>query len=146
MSSSRLSTKPSPTFAARLDQAGMVASSLCALHCLAMPLAVGVLPLLGLGFLADEQTEWTLIAITLLLGLISLLPGYLRRHRRWQPLAMFVFGAGMILAARLLFEESEAVELIGVASGGICLTAAHAMNLRYSRSIAANNVNAKLAV
>lgn len=137
MSSTLLSAKPSPTFAARLDQAGMLASSLCALHCLAMPVIVGMLPLLGLTFLADEQTEWTLIAVAFLLGLSSLLPGYVRRHRRWQPMAMFVFGAGLIMTVRLLFEDSQAVELIGVTLGGLCLMTAHALNLRYSRFCAA---------
>jgi hypothetical protein len=132
-----LSAKFAPTFAARLDQAGMLASSLCALHCMAMPIVVGVLPLLGLSFLADEQTEWTLIAVAFLLGLSSLLPGYWRRHRRWEPLAMFALGAGLIMTVRLLFEESQAVELIGVALGGLCLMTAHALNLRYSRFCAA---------
>lgn len=125
--------KSSPLLATRLDQAGMVASSLCALHCLLMPLAVGLLPLFGLSFLADEQTEWVLIGLALLVGLCSLLPGFWLHHRKAQPLFVFALGVGLILLVRLLLEEFHLLELLGVVTGGALLTTAHALNLRYCR-------------
>jgi hypothetical protein len=43
---------------ARLDSIGITASTLCAIHCAAMPLLFTSLPLLGLGFLANAWVEW----------------------------------------------------------------------------------------
>lgn len=125
--------KSSLLLATRLDQVGMIASSLCALHCLLMPLAVGLLPLFGLGFLADEQTEWALIGMALFVGLCSLIPGFWFHHRKLQPLIVFAFGVGLILLVRLLLENLPPLELLGVVMGGGLLAAAHAMNLRYCR-------------
>lgn len=129
------SPRPKSSFAltTRLDQVGMIASSLCAAHCLLMPFAVGLLPLFGLSFLADEQTEWALIAIALLVGLGSLVSGFWLHHRKAQPLLVFAVGAGLILLVRLGLEEIPWLELFGVVAGGGLLVAAHALNLRYCR-------------
>ena len=47
-----------------LDKAGATASLACAVHCALMPLVVTLLPLVGLGFLADERTEWALLGLS----------------------------------------------------------------------------------
>lgn len=125
--------KSSLSFAARLDQVGMIASSFCALHCLLMPLVVGLLPLFGRSFLADEQTEWTLIGVALFVGLCSLIPGFWFHHRKLQPLLVFAIGVALILLVRLLLVEFRYLELFGVVTGGVLLASAHALNLRYCR-------------
>ena len=108
----------------------MITSLLCAAHCLLMPLVVGFLPLFGLSGLADERTEWLLIVLALVIGLCSLLPGFWRRHRKWQPLGLFAVGASLIVLVRLGLEASPSLELLGVVSSGVMLAAAHALNLR----------------
>lgn len=125
--------KSSLSFATRLDQAGLIASSLCALHCLLMPLAVGLLPLFGLSFLADEQTEWALIGVALFVGVCSLIPGFWYHHRKLPPLIVFAIGVALILLVRLWLENFPLLELLGVVLGGVLLAAAHALNLRYCR-------------
>ena len=40
-------------YSSRLDHAGMTASILCAIHCAIVPLLITLLPLAGLGFLAN---------------------------------------------------------------------------------------------
>ena len=40
-----------------VDTIGAFLSFSCAIHCVAMPLLVTILPLLGLGFLASERAE-----------------------------------------------------------------------------------------
>lgn len=119
--------------AARLDQAGIAASMLCALHCLSMPLLAGLLPLWGMSRLADESVEWLLVSAALLIGLYSLLTGFLRHHRRWRSLLVFAAGAGMLLLARLGLEEESPLELFGVVTGGVLLATAHALNWHYCR-------------
>lgn len=98
-----------------------------------MPLLAGLLPLWGLGRLADENTEWLLIGVALLIGLCSLLPGFLRHHGQWQPLAIFAAGAGLMLSARFGLEEESPLELFGIVAGGVLLAAAHALNLYHCR-------------
>jgi hypothetical protein len=64
-----------------------------------------LLPLIGLSVLADERIEWALLGSSLVLGSLSLIPDYLRHHRRAKPIAIFALGFALVLAARLWFEE-----------------------------------------
>lgn len=55
-----------------MDAGGATASLLCAIHCALMPILVTLLPLVGLGFLASETTEWVVVALSGVLGVSSL--------------------------------------------------------------------------
>ena len=50
------------------DWAGMLASIGCAIHCAAMPLVIGYLPLLGIGWLADESFHQVMTGICFVLA------------------------------------------------------------------------------
>jgi hypothetical protein len=93
-----------------LDWLGAAASLACAAHCAAMPLLVGFLPLVGMDFLTSEQIEWALAGLSLGIGSLSLLPSYARKHRQWEPLLLFAFGAGLIIVVRLSAEETSRLE------------------------------------
>ena len=120
-----------------LDRLGAAASLACAAHCAAMPLLAGLLPLLGLGFLASEQAEWWLIRLALGIGSLSLLPSYARKHRQWRPLLLFAFGASLIVAVRLSAEEGSRLEAPTMALGALLIACAHLINRRLCRSCAA---------
>lgn len=117
-----------------LDRVGLIASSACAVHCMLMPFVVGLLPLLGLGALANERTEWLLVIAALCVGLVSLLPSYFRQHRRVRALALFASGLGLIFTARLLAEEKAHIEVPVVVAGACLIAAAHFVNLKLCRS------------
>lgn len=121
----------------RLDRLGAAASLACAAHCAAMPLLVGLLPLVGLGFLAKEQTEWVLIGISLGFGILSLTPSYARKHRQWRPLLLFAFGASLIVVVRLSAEGSSRLEAPTMVIGALLIACAHLVNHRLCRSCAA---------
>lgn len=87
-----------------LEKLGVAATTACAVHCAVTPFLT-LLPLVGLSLLADERIEWTLIGASLVLGLLSLIPDYLRHHRRANPLAIFALGFALVLTARLRFED-----------------------------------------
>ncbi|MCE7933359.1 MAG: MerC domain-containing protein [Chlorobi bacterium CHB2] len=55
-----------------LGRLGLSASTICAIHCMAMPFLLGVLPTLGLGFLASGWFELAMIGISVVLGAITL--------------------------------------------------------------------------
>ncbi len=113
-----------------LDRAGATASLACAVHCALMPLVVALLPLVGLGFLADERTEWALLALSAVLASSSLGLGY-RQHRRRQALLVLSLGLTALVTGRILEERHfEMVGVVGVVLGGCTVAAAHFINRR----------------
>ena len=111
-----------------LDKAGATASLACAVHCALMPLVITLLPLVGLGFLADERMEWALLGLSALLGSSSLALGY-REHRKRQALLILSLGLTALVTGRLLEESHfETAGVIGVVLGGCTVAAAHFLN------------------
>lgn len=121
-------------WSALLDRAGVVASITCAIHCALMPLLVSVLPLAGVGLLAEESAETGFVGAAIAIGLLSLVPSYLQRHGRARPLVIFVGGVAAILLARSFFEESSSFEIPLVVTGAILIATAHVLNGRLCRS------------
>jgi hypothetical protein len=95
-----------------------------------MPLLAGLLPLIGMGFLASEQAEWVLVGLSIGIGSFSLPPNYARKHRQWRPLLLFAFGASVIVAVRLCTEEGSRLETPAMAIGALLITCAHMVNRR----------------
>lgn len=116
-----------------LDRTGMAASWLCAIHCLALPFAVSILPLVGLSFLLSETTERAFIGISIVIAGLSLLPAYLRQHRRSRSLLLFTSGISLIITSHLLFEESLVLKASFLIAGGALITTAHFVNRRLCR-------------
>jgi hypothetical protein len=116
---------PSP---ALLDAGAVALSSLCLLHCLALPLLAAALPLFG----AWAQAEW----VHLLFVAIALpLTGYAlwradRRHRlpimAWTAAGL---GLGLLLAGALEL-PSHAWETPLTVTGSLLLAATHVWNAR----------------
>jgi MerC mercury resistance protein len=120
----------------RLDRLGTAASLACAAHCAAMPSLIGMLPLVGLDFLANEQTELMFVSLSLVIGSLSLIPSYTRKHRQWQPLLLFAFGASSIIVVKALAEEGSRLEAPTMIIGALLIAFAHIVNLRLCRSCA----------
>ena len=91
------------------DILGIGLSALCAVHCLAIPFLIGVLPLLGLGFVADHEFEWVMIAIISLLAGLSYFNGY-RRHKRAVVWVFFLVGALTFVVIRPLVSHDHGHE------------------------------------
>jgi hypothetical protein len=115
---------PSPL---QLDSVGAAVSIACAIQCSVFPLLIGVLPLLGLGFLLDPQIESIFLVAAAVLGISSFAAGF-RAHRR---LYIFLFLAGalvLIFGGRKLVDES--LELPMVVTGSLVLATGHFVNWR----------------
>ncbi|MEA3275438.1 MAG: MerC domain-containing protein [Pseudomonadota bacterium] len=108
------------------DLAGIGASALCILHCVATPLLVIVLPALEI---FERQTHAGFALSILCIGLLAFVPGY-RRHRRWQIVFLGLIGFGMLSAGVLVPEGgmSEAAEVALTVLGGTTLITAHLRN------------------
>jgi len=121
--------------AVALDKIGICTSVFCMVHCLAVP----VLFILGMDTLLlavdQEWVEMTIIGVSLLIGLIAFMGGYLR-HRQHFILVLFVAGF-------LLLVNGEAVagswQSLGLSIAGAATIAyAHFQNLRWKHQAAAN--------
>ena len=117
-----------------LDRVGLVASFVCAVHCAAMPFVIALLPLVGLSVFADPRTEWAFVAISLVVGLASLLPSYFGKHRRTKPLMLFATGLALILIARTSFADTLSAETAFVVFGALFIAGSHFFNRSLCRS------------
>ncbi len=113
----------------RLDSIGMTASTLCAIHCAVVPILLTLLPLVGLGFLANQLFEWGMIVLALLLGVSSIFLSYFRTHHRIVPLLLLVAGFVLIIAGHIYLKGW--VEAIIVPAGGLTIAFAHFINFKY---------------
>lgn len=132
---------------AHLDFVGSALSTLCAIHCLAMPFVAGLLPVLGLNLLGDRAFERAACVTMTALATFCLLRGC-QRHRRWWLLGLLAAGASLTLGTQFIFAAdtaatcakaccSEAVNwsqaLVMFAGGGL-IAASHILNLIFDRA------------
>jgi uncharacterized membrane protein len=120
-----------------LDAAGAAVSWMCAVHCLLLPFVLSLAPFIGLGFLANESFEWAIIAVSILIAALSLLPAYFREHRKIRALLFFAVGFGFVMLSKLIFEDNLARQIPVIVFGAAFITAAHLVNRRLCRACSA---------
>ncbi|MFA6084549.1 MerC domain-containing protein [Mucilaginibacter sp.] len=116
--------------AIKLDNIGMTASTLCAIHCAAVPIFFTSLPILGLGFLANPWVEWTMILLAIVVGVSSIGTSFLRAHHRASPLILLIAGFITIILGHIFTKGW--LEAIIVPTGGILIAVAHFVNYKYA--------------
>lgn len=115
------------TFRRLGDAAGMLASALCLVHCLGLPLLLAIFPMLGLGH--DEDFHAAMVGVALLAALAALAPGY-ATHRRASVALSGAAGLGSLAAAVFLVgpRYGEATEIWLTVAGAGLLCVAHLRN------------------
>src|SRR5262245_12092493 len=101
----------------RLANAASWTMSACAVHCVVMPIAIGVLPLVGLGFLVSAWFEWSLVGAAALLGGAALAVSYARSHRSKKPAAFFLAGLAIIVSSQLILDHRSALHAAAAVVG-----------------------------
>ncbi|WP_166425319.1 MerC domain-containing protein [Paraglaciecola sp. 20A4] len=114
-----------------LDRLGIWASSLCAVHCLALPILIPLLPLIGASFFAEDWFERIILSLSMIVGFWALLSGFYRYHRRIYPLYSLMLG-GIIYWNKDMFGESY--EPFTIAVGAMLIVGAHVVNLKLCKS------------
>ncbi len=114
-----------------LDRFGAFLGFACAIHCIAVPLLLGVLPALGLGFLADHEFDLTIVGIASVCALFAARSGW-RAHGDVRIVAGFIGAILLLVLGHALGEESLAGRVPSIL-GGVCLAVTHLFNLRASR-------------
>lgn len=115
-----------------LDRIGIAATTICAIHCLMLPLLVPLATATGLSLLVSATAERLVLASTLLFACVVLVNGCRHHHNR-LPLALA--GLGGVLYA-LKGSLGHEVEPLFVVSGACLIVGAHLWNLRLCRHCA----------
>lgn len=110
-----------------LDRIGIAATSLCALHCILLPVLLPVLPLLGLSFLADHMWEHVFLIATAILGTIALFSGFKRYHKKLYPFYLLYLGVVIYWIKHSFAEEFQTIFIV---VGATLIVAAHFINMK----------------
>ncbi|MEL7187944.1 MAG: MerC domain-containing protein [Pseudomonadota bacterium] len=114
----------------RLDRAGLVVASLCALHCFATIVLVSFLGIGGHFFLAPEIHE---IGLLLAIGFAAVAIGSgVVAHRKTGPALFALAGLG-VMGAGLMLPHGDG-ELIATIVGVTLVAYGHVLNLRSSKA------------
>lgn len=125
------------------DKLGIAGSGLCLVHCLALPIVVGVLPSLGLAFLADEVVHEILAFALIAFAGLAFIPGY-RRHRDRRVLGLMATGLGLILFATwgaAIVDLHGAGETVLSVAGSLFLISAHYLNHSFCKNCSVCQAN-----
>lgn len=120
------------TLTSRLDKVGMTASTLCAIHCAAVPFVISMLPLWGLGFLAEEWMEISMIVLSLAIGSWSLGLSWIK-HKKVA--ALLTFGGGFFLIASGHWFGHGSSEHFLLPIGGLTIAFAHYINWKQASNL-----------
>ena len=122
------------TVTGMLDRSAIVLSIICAVHCLAVPLAVVMMPVASTYWFADDHFHFLLLYLVLPTSTLAICLGC-RRHRTFKVIAWGSAGLGFLVLGALLGHDrlgelgEKGITLLG--AGFIVL--AHVHNFRLCR-------------
>jgi hypothetical protein len=87
-----------------LDITGGFTSLLCALHCLAIPFIIAILPSLGFAWLGSHAFGLWMLAITFTIGLFAIIQGF-QEHRNCLPLVKLGIGLLCLVLGEIVLHE-----------------------------------------
>lgn len=120
---------PSITPSQWLDRLAVSVSSLCALHCLTLPLMLVLAPALGASFVGDEAFHRSLLLLVIPLSLVALWLGC-RQHKDNWVWAYGALGLSIMVFAAFWGHDlvGESGEKILTLIGAATLAAGHIRN------------------
>lgn len=120
------------------DRLGFAASFLCAVHCALMPLALALLPALGLKLGGWIDIDQAFVVFATLLGATTLTLGW-RRHRAFRAWALLLPGLALVWAGAFTeLHDHGVLHAAVMVAGGLLLAGAHLLNLRLTHRAGAS--------
>lgn len=117
-----------------LEVLAIVGPILCLVDCIVIPLAILLLPLIGIHHVFHGIGDQLLAVIVLLICAPVIIPGFLK-HRKKRVLALMALGFGMIFFASLAGETSQQhLHIVFSIAGSLMLIRANSDNKRFSKS------------
>lgn len=116
-----------------LDNLGMAASTICLIHCLAMPVIITILPIMGWQFLESKNAHYVLACFVFAFALFAIVPGYIK-HKRASIFWCMIAGLSLVLTATFVCGRllPETIELPLITAGNLILVATHWQNRKLS--------------
>jgi hypothetical protein len=140
-----MSSVPSSLRRVNWDNVGIAASTLCAIHCLLLPVMLAFAPTLAHFLPGSETIHRTFAYLLAAVGLVAFWAGY-KVHRRKLVLLLLAIGIlGVTVGAYADFLlRSHLWEVMVTMAGSFFLIAAHSLNRTLCRScrICADNLGA----
>lgn len=117
------------------DRMAVALSTVCLLHCLAVPFIVTVVPLVGSALVPDQAFHWLLLVLVLPMSLWALACGC-RRHRHLPIGVTGAVGLIILIAVGVAGHGalSEMGERLATSLGSAVVALAHVMNHRLTRA------------
>lgn len=115
----------------RMDLLGMAISAICLVHCVALPLLMALMPVVGIALPEWPLLEWSMVLLTAIVGGYAIWKGYTMVHRHKGIVGAFATGFLLVLIANLSLPESLEIVLKG--AGALLLIWAHLRNRAESR-------------
>jgi len=109
------------------DKIGIWVSSICALHCLLIPILLPIAPLVASSFFAEVWFERIILTFSILVGFAALFIGFHKYHKQLYPIYSLVLG-GLIYWNKDIFGHQY--EPFTIAVGAFLIIAAHYTNLK----------------
>ncbi len=122
-------------FTAILDRSAIGLSTLCILHCLALPIALVMAPSVSAFWFAEEQFHTMLLYVVLPTSVIALTLGC-KQHKSRTTLMWGFAGLFILISAAALGHDwiGEAGEKLFTFIGAIMVMVSHVLNFRMCRS------------
>lgn len=115
-----------------VDKVGAIASAVCAVHCVLTGFALGLLSLLGLGFVGSGWTELVFVLLVIGLGSVGVVHG-IRKHHSYIPGTLFAIGLLCLSVGHFAFSHRGGVgSALCSVLAGLFLIAFNVLNLRLS--------------
>jgi len=113
------------------DKAAITLSTLCFIHCLALPLMMVLMPSVWLASLNDERFHQLLLFAVLPISLYALWRGY-RQHQQGMVLSVVLLGLVLLAASALLGHDmlGEWGEKLLTVIGAVTVALGHWWNYR----------------
>jgi uncharacterized membrane protein YfcA len=117
-----------------VDRIGIVASSVCFVHCLAMPVVLSLSAVCAHFLPTEEHTHRVLAVGVTLIGAFALGTGY-RKHKQRSVLWLMASGLTLIFTGAFVGDHlpSHWVEVAITLIGGVCMITAHRKNHTFWR-------------
>ncbi|HIE85311.1 MAG TPA: MerC domain-containing protein [Gammaproteobacteria bacterium] len=112
-----------------MDTAAVVLSGVCMLHCLALPIALTILPIVNVTLLDESTFHLIMMAVILPISIIALTIGC-RQHKDKLTLVLGTVGLGILTITAIFGHDLLGLtgERIVTSIGGLILAAAHIQN------------------
>lgn len=123
----------------RIANTGTWAAAICAVHCMAMPVIISILPVIGAGWMASEWFEWIGIGLATTICMLGLCWSY-PQHKSLKPLFFVVVGGiwfvlGHSIAPRHFHcEHIDWHTMMFPMLGGACFVIANWLNHRLCKT------------